>query len=492
MDPNDVEMRRRTVLRSVPMGAAALALGAVTHEGVAAAAGRPSPEDLREALGHKVLFPGDKRYDEERAAFNTLVQHHPKAIVLAESSQDVETAVRIVAALGWPIAVQATGHGIGLPADGALLINMRKLNGVSVDPRAGTARVQGGAKWGDVVAAAAPLGLAPPAGTTSHVGATGYMSGGGVSFIGRAYGYAADRVRAVELVTPDGRRRHLSPHDEPGLFWAVRGGKSNFGAITSFDIDLLPKSHVYAGELTFPVESAAEVFTAYVAWTATVSDEMTSLVSFTRYPDTPEVPPQQRGKLVLGIKVVHIGARADADRELRPLRAQRPITDSVAEVPIARMDTVFQGPTEPGAIVSSSGLIRRLDARGTEALLRAVGPDAELSPGSVEIRQLGGRFAHRPATPNAIGHRDALFALFFANPAPTPDRVEPLEREQRALLARVGPLLTGGRLPNFLGTEDTTPAAVSSGYEPADWERLLRIKRSVDPRNLFRINHNIR
>ncbi|WP_206779341.1 FAD-binding oxidoreductase, partial [Frankia sp. EI5c] len=435
---------------------------------------------------------GDPGYDAERAAFNTFIQHHPRAIVLAENARDAAVAVRIGAGLGLPIAVQATGHGIGVPADGALLINLRKLTGVTVDQRRRTARINGGVPWRDVLTAAAPLGLLPPVGSTSHVGATGYTTGGGVPILGRTSGYAADQVRSIELVTPDGRPRSLSPDHEPDLFWAVRGGKSNFGVVTSFEIGLLPVATVYGGSLAFPAESVERAYQAYAAWTSTVSDRMTSVATFLRYPDLPQIPPDRRGRLWLLIEIVYVGSETDGAAELGPLRALGPTTDTVAPVPAAQLDTVFNVPTTPGITVSATGLIRSLDAGGVASVLRAVGPGVVLPAGFVEIRHLGGGFGRRPRTPSAIGHRDAGFLVFLSNTVPDPALVEPVVQRQQALLTELGPLLTGGRVPSFLGPFETSAQAVRSAYDPADWTRLLALKRRHDPDNLFRINHNIR
>lgn len=485
-------MSRRTALKAVGLGAAALTVGFGPGIGTASAATGSTPGDLTAALGDKVLFPGDPGYAAACASFNTIIQQTPNAIVLAETAQDVATAVSIGSGIGWPIAVQATGHGMGVPANGALLINMSELNGVSIDAAQRTAQIEGGARWSDVINVAAPLGMLPPVGSTSNVGATGYVTGGGVSIVGRSYGYASDRVRSIELVTPDGRQRHLSPCDEPDLFWAVRGGKSNFGAVTSFEIDLLPAATVYGGGLTFPAASVEAAYQAYVAWTATVSDQMTSVASFIRYPDLPTLPPSLQGQLNLRIEVVYLGSAADGATAIAPLRALGPVTDTVAETPVAQLDGIFQVPTTPGATVTASGLIDSLDAAGADLVLQAIGPSATLPSGVIEVRHLGGAFARCPQTPNAIGHRNADYLVFLSNPAPAPTLIPSIEQSQQATLTQLGPLLSGGTVPTFLGTLDTTSQAVSTAYDPDAWERLLTLKHQYDPNNLFCINNNIR
>lgn len=475
------EITRRQALTAFGVGAAALAGAGGTAR--AAAASTPSPSDLRTALGSEVLFPGDPGYAAESAAFNTLIQQSPLAIVLPQTPRDVATAIRIGAGeLGWPVAIQATGHGISVPADGALLINMRKMNGVTVNRSRRTAQIGGGARWSDVLTASAPLGLLPPVGSTSDVGATGYISGGGVPVIGRTYGFAADQVRSIALVTPDGQMRFLSPRSNPDLFWAVRGGESNFGAVTSFEISLVPTATVYAGALLFPAAAANAAFQSYATWTSTVSDRMTSVASFERIPNVPQA---------LRIEVVYLGTPAEGDAELASLRALGPVSDSVAEVPIAQMDTIFGVPKNPSASLSASGLIESLDSASTATVLNAIGFDVTLPAGIIEVRQLGGAFARHPKVPNAIGNRRAGFLMYLNNPVIQAGLANQIEQSQQQTLARLAPVLTGRTIPTFLGPLDTSTAAVESAYAPGDWNRLVRLKHVYDPHNLFRINHNI-
>ncbi|CAO5245917.1 Mitomycin radical oxidase [Frankia sp. AgKG'84/4] len=484
-------MSRRAALKAGGAGLAAYFVE--TAVGAAPAhAGAATARDLSLALRGKVLLPGDPDYDAERVGFNTLVQHHPNAIVMVESARDVATAVGVGARIGWPIAVQTTGHGVSVPADGALLINMRGLTGVNIDAGARTATISGGVRWRDVVAAAAPVGLLPPVGSTSNVGAVGYVTGGGVPIMGRTYGYAADRVRSIDLVTLDGRLRRLSATREPDLFWAVRGGKSNFGAVTAFEIDLLPQAQVYAGNLTFPAASAEEAFRAYVRWTEGVSDQLTSVATFLRYPDVPQVPPQLRGVFVLLIRIVYVGSARDGAAEIAALRALGPSADTVAEIPVDQVDTVFSVPTTPGATPTASGLVGGLSDDGVATILAAVGPGVTLPAGFVEIRHMAGAFGRGPSTANALGHRDAEFLVFISNTVPDTVAPEPVEQAQQRIVGQLGPVLTGGRVPTFLGPLDTSVEAVRSAYDPAGWNRLLKIKKTWDPRNLFRINHNIR
>jgi FAD/FMN-containing dehydrogenase len=190
-----------------------------------------------------------------------------------------------------------------------------------------------------------------------------------------------------------------------------------------------------------------------------------------------------------------LGMNLDADgaAEIAPLRALGPATDSVAEVPIAQMDSIFNVPATPSASVASGALIGALDPSGIDLVFGTLGfQDSTVPSGVLEVRQLGGAFGRQPAAPSAVGNRDADFLLFLNNPVPTPAQAAAIEQWQQDALARLAPVLTGKTVPTFLGTLDTTAQEVSTAYTATDWSRLRQLKQAYDPANLFRINHNIR
>jgi FAD/FMN-containing dehydrogenase len=206
--------------------------------------------------------------------------------------------------------------------EGAVLITTGRMDGVEIDPAARTARVAAGAHWQQVVDAATPVGLAPLNGSSAKVGVTGYVLGGGLSpTMGRTYGWAADHVRAIEVVTADGTWRRATPTDEPHLFWALRGAKGNFGVVTAIEIDLFPVTTYFGGGLFYAGEHTAAVLHAYREWITTAPDELNSSVALLRLPPLPEVPEPLRGRLVVHVRVCHLGSVSDGERLVAPLRA---------------------------------------------------------------------------------------------------------------------------------------------------------------------------
>src|SRR3954453_3890672 len=240
----------------------------------------PSPIDiLRRQVAGPVFEPGDAGYDAEISAWNLITTHRPPIVVGARCTEDVAAAVRFALQHDLSVAVQATGHGASFPVNDGILITTKRMTNVSVDVQRAVARVEAGAKWAQVMEASAPYGLAPLLGSTTDVGAVGYTLGGGMGPLGRRYGFAADRVRAVEIVTGDGKLRTVTADDDTGLFWGVRGGKGNLGIVTAIEVDLVLQPRLFGGALFYAADDAATVMKAWSKWVETVPEEMTSSVA---------------------------------------------------------------------------------------------------------------------------------------------------------------------------------------------------------------------
>ncbi|WP_157251622.1 FAD-binding oxidoreductase [Nonomuraea typhae] len=459
--------------------------GAVALSGTIAAGdpgGRPGPRPvtgLKNRVKGPVLFPGDKDFAAETRGYNPIVTHRPQAVVVASDAADVAAAVAFASMNGLPVAVQSTGHGIGASARDGILINTRKLDHVIVHPDRRTARIGGGARVRAVVESAAAAGLAMLNGSSLDVGAVGYTLGGGLGPFGRRYGYAADHVRSIDLVTPWGRALRVTPRAHRDLFWALRGGRSNFGVVTGMEIDLFPIPAVYGGALLFPGAAAPQVLAAYAG--LRLPDAMTTSLAFLRAPGKP---------MVIRVTAAFLGTKAAGEQLLAPLLGLGPIQNTLAVVPYAKVGTIYNDP--PAAPMPVHERSAFLGSFPVERLLAAAGPDAQLPPGMVEVRQLGGALSREPRLDSAIGHRKgAAHLLFLASPAPA-EQAAPVAAAQQKVLDTLKADLSGGTLPTFMSAADISPERVRAAYEPRDYARLLRIKKNYDPRNLFRVNHNLR
>ncbi|WP_208092273.1 FAD-binding oxidoreductase [Blastococcus xanthinilyticus] len=446
-----------------------------------------SLDQLGTAVSGPVLRPGDPGFPEEVAPFNLALTPRPAVVVGATGTADVAAAVRWAARAGLPVAVRATGHGMTSSLDDALLVNTSRLDTVEIDPAGRCARVGAGVRWRQVVDAAAPHGLAPLSGSSSAVGVVGYTLGGGLGELSRKYGFAADLVRRASLVTADGSIRTVDADTDPELFWGLRGGKGSFGIVTELEFDLVPVTSLYGGGIFFPGSAAADVLHAWRRWTATVPEETTSSIAVLRMPPDPAVPEPLRGQTVVHLRVAHLGPVDEGAALLAPMRAAAPaLIDTVAELPYTAVDAIHMDPTTPAAAFDRGITLRELPAEAVDALLEVAGPEVELPLVVVELRHLGGALS-RPATvPNAVAGRGAAYTAWALGPM-VPPVADAVPGAVAAVLDRLAPWAGRGALLNFLGSAD--PGDVGALWDDGDRDRLLALKRRLDPAEVFRVGH---
>ncbi|CAM5373358.1 FAD-binding oxidoreductase [Streptomyces atroolivaceus] len=438
-------------------------------------------DGLVSRLKGEVFTPDDAGYERETAGFNRLAEHRPDVIVAAGATADVCAAVSFASEQGLPVAVQATGHGTAAPARGGVLVSTRRMNTVVVEPLTRTAYAEAGAQWHQVISAAAVHGLAPLNGSSPLVGVVGYTLGGGLGPLGRQFGYAADHVTRIELVTADGDVRMVSRDEHPDLFWALRGGKGNFGIVTGIWFSLMPVRRLYGGGLYFPGEQAVQVLDTWRRWSATVPEEMTSSVALLRLPDVPDVPRFLRGRVAAHVRIAYTGPAEEGERLVGPLReCGTAMEDSVGEMPYTAVADIHQDPTHPLPYHERNIVLRELDSEALATLLRVAGPGSDCGDLMVELRQLGGALGRPAGVPNAVGVREGAYTLSTLSPPGSADTV----------LGPMEPWGTGRRYLNFLAGSDTADATAEC-FDTETLTRLSRIKAAYDPGNIFRLNHNI-
>ncbi|MFH9614926.1 FAD-binding oxidoreductase [Streptomyces pratensis] len=413
-------------------------------------------------------------------SFQTGFTIGPDLLVEATGAADVITAVRDAAARGLPVAVHATGHGLPGPVEGGVLISTRRMDTVRIDPARRTAHIGAGATWGGVIAAAAPHGLAPLNGSAPAVGAVSYTLGGGLGILAREFGYAADQVRSLDVVTADGVLRHVTPDSEPDLFWGLRGGGHRLGVVTGLETGLVAVERLYGGSLAFDGDTAPEVLRSYLEWTRTVPETCTSSVAALRYPDMPQLPEPLRGRYVVSVRVAYTGPAADGEALVAPLRAAgAALSDSLREMPYTESHTIHSDPPFPHAYYGEGLMLRDLDAGAAARVLGLTGPKAPMTT-VVQLNHLGGALTARPAHDSAVPHRDAGFLLRLLSPLDGTDVTA-----VRALYAEVAgetaPYVLGRSLNFSFGGGDRTEDL----HDPRTRERLAGLVSRHDPASLF-------
>jgi FAD/FMN-containing dehydrogenase len=449
-------------------------------------------DDLRNQVTGPVLLPGDSGYEAEARPYNTACAHRAAAVVGARNTADIEAAVRYSGHHGRAVAVQCTGHGAFAPADDAVLVSTRRMTGLSIDAAARTARIEAGVRWGQVIAEAAKYDLAPLHGSSPSVGAVGFTLGGGLGPLGRRYGFAADRVRRLEIVTGDAVARTADPDRNADLFWAARGGKGNFGIVTAMEVDLFPVRRIYAGCVYFDARYTGTVLHAFRDWVEGLQEDTTASVALVRMPTRDDVHPMLRGRFTVQLRVVHLGDPAAGQALLAPMRSAAPsIRDTVADVPYSSIASVYNDPTEPFPFWEKATLLRELSPAAVESVVDIVGPDADSPFAIVDIRHMGGALSRPPEHANAVAGREGKFSVTLIGSLKAHPHTAMDERSAR-LLHALSPVAhgTGAGLMNFLGNAHT-PDDVARAWPAATYRRLQRVKRAYDPSNTFRVGYPI-
>ncbi|MFC8047259.1 FAD-binding oxidoreductase [Nocardia sp. NPDC057353] len=415
-------------------------------------------------------------------SFQTAYAHNPDRIVTPRTAGEVAAAVRHATERDLPIGVHATGHGLSVPLDSGVLIDTSHLDDLRIDPETRIARVGAGVRAGALLRAAAAHGLAPLTGSSPSVSVVGYLLGSGLGLLARRYGYAADRVRALELVTADGAQRRLVPGD--ALFGAVLGTVGNFGVVTAVELELLPVTAIYGGQLVFDAEHTEPVLDAWRAWAATTPDTVTSSAGLLTYPDLDQLPPLLRGRSAVILRFAVDGTEAEGERLVAPLRAVgTPVADDLRVMPYAESGSIHREPPEPHGYAATNALLSHFDAAAQRALLDATGPEVV-----VDIRQLGGALREPGESGAAIDFRAAEFLVRVITAADGRGRVPALD----AVRAALAPVTVGHQLGFLYGAADAAgEAQTRAGFTPATYARLAALKAEYDPAARFRATRAI-
>src|SRR4051812_44192728 len=447
--------------------------------------------ELRNRVRGPVLAAGDDGLAAEVAAWNIAVQHTPEVAVGATCAADVVAAVTWAVAHDLRVAVQATGHGPVRNACGSLMITTRRMQGVHIDPERRIARVQAGVRWIQVMQAAAEHGLAGLCGSSSDVGVVGYTLGGGMGSLGRAYGFAADRVTAVEIVPADGRLRRVTADSDPELFWAVRGGTGNFGVVTALEFELVPVPSLFGGGIFFAGDDAPALLHRFREWAPGLPEAVSTSIAILRMPEREELPPPLRGRAVVHLRFAYDGTdHAEAERLLSPMKTAGTILlGYVGPMRTDELDGIHMDPQDPMPGWEKGILLRELTAEGVDTLLAVAGPQRDIPLISVELRLMGGALGRPAPVPAAVPGRSGAFSLLVLGPA-VPELAQAVPAIGRGVLAAMARWRAEESVINLLG-DVSGPGEVLAAYPAGTRERLVAGKRAVDPAGVFTFGHAI-
>jgi FAD/FMN-containing dehydrogenase len=441
---------------------------------------------LASDLTGDVVLPGDQGWDTARQAWNLAVAQKPVAVVLPESAEDIVATVAFAAENSLRLAFNGGGHNTG-PIDwsmDALLLKTERMTGVEIDAQAQRARVEAGVLGKPLAEAAGEHGLCYLAGTSPDVGVLGYMLGGGFSWMIRKYGLASNSVLAVELVTADGRHLRADKDHEPDLFWAVRGGGGNFGAVTAIELALYPVPEIYAGCFFWPIERATEILKAWREWIDTVPDECESIGRMLQLPDAPFVPDHLRGRSFVLVEPAFIGTESDGAALVQPFRDLGPEFDTVAMMATSDLSLVHMDPDSPLPYVGDGILLDDLPSAAIETMVETFVGSPLLH---VEVRHLGGALRSGSPDHGCFAKIDQPFIVFTLGFAADAEMEATAKRSVEYLIDRLASWHSGRRYLNFAESR-VDPQLL---FSEESYDRLREIRARYDPRGTFVANHPI-
>jgi FAD/FMN-containing dehydrogenase len=447
---------------------------------------------LRRAFRGDVITPDAAGYDDARRVWNAMFDRRPAVIVRPTTVADVQAAIRFGREHDLEIAVRGGGHSaVGhSTTDGGIVIDLGRMNEVRVDPERRIARAGGGALLGTLDIAAQEHGLVCPVGVVGHTGVAGLTLGGGVGRLQRRFGLTIDSLRAVELVTADGRIVRATPNEEPELFWGLRGAGANFGVATSLELELHPfDGTMHRGVHIHPANDIHDVWAVFRDWALAAPEAIATIFTVALAEPAADYPDAVAGRPIVVISYNHSGAGEDVDRDVAPLlNGPQPTKVSTT---VERYVDVQRSSDLTLAWGSRTAILGGNIPDCSPGVLDAFVAHVEDVPGdsSISITAMGGAIGRVDDAAMAFHGRTSPFDVAPDTAWSDPARDDANMAWVRGAMAIVEPHLLPGRYINELSEEG--PEVTRASYGDAKLERLRALKRTWDPTNVFRLNHNI-
>jgi FAD/FMN-containing dehydrogenase len=441
-----------------------------------------------------LIRPDNPRYDEARKVFNGGIDRRPALIAQCEDVRDVVSAVELARANQATVAVRGGGHGVSGHAvcDDGMVIDLRRMNRVEVDPERRVARVMGGANWGQVDAATQQHGLAVTGGRMSDTGVGGLTLGGGSGWLERKLGFTADNLLAAEIVTADGRVLRATADENPELFWGLHGGSGNFGVVTAFEFQLHPVGPlILAGMIMHPRERAGELVRFYRDFLESAPDELGGAVALMTAPPEPFVPEAIQGQPVAGVIVTWADDPDEGEQALRPLLEWGPPAMTMVDrMPYTVVQTLIND-GNPWGMQNywKADFLPELPDEAVDVWIE----HGNMAPSPMSTMLLmpgGGAISRVPDGATPLGIRDSKWNYHAIGMWEDPADSDANVAWARELADAMHPWAAAETYLNFIGDEGEE--RVRTAFGPAKYARLVALKDEYDPTNLFRLNQNVR
>ena len=438
-----------------------------------------------------ILLPGEDGYEDARRIWNGMIDRRPALILRCGGASDVIKAVGFAREHGLVVSVKGGGHNVAGNAvcEGGAMIDLSQMRSVRVDAANQTARADPGVTWRQFDLETQAFGLGTTGGLVSSTGLAGFTLGGGVGWLVRKHGLAADNLLSVDVVTADGRLLTADMSENADLFWGVRGGGGNFGIVTSFEFELHPVGPLILGGLiAHKAEDGRAFLRFYRDYLKRIPEELTTIAVFLTAPPLPFLPKEVHGTHLVAVAFCYSGDLDAGERVLEPLRRfGRPVGEMVHRMPYNAVQT-FLDATAPAGIQNywKSEFIRGLDDEAIDTIL-SHGKDIQSPLSAVHIHHLGGAMKRIGDDATAFSHREADHLVNIVSAWESQSENEKNIKWTRDFFASMQKYSAGAYV-NFLGEEGQE--RVKEAYA-GKYARLVALKDKYDPTNFFRLNQNI-
>ncbi len=441
-------------------------------------------DGMRSGFSGQILVPGDAGYEAARRVHNGLIDKRPALIAQCQNTADIVDAVNVGRDAGLEISVRGGGHNVAGRAvtEGGLMIDLAPMKGMYVDPKTAKVRAQGGLTWREYNRTTHTFGLATTGGVISTTGIAGLTLGGGIGWLMAKYGMAIDNLRSAEIVTADGQVRTANADEDADLFWAIRGGGGNFGVASSLEYHADPLSTIFGGIIAFDLPDAAQVFDFYRDFTAECPDEVTAFCGFVHAPDG-------SGHKIVALPMCHCGDLGSGEAVAKQIRAAAtPLVDMLGPMPYPVINTLLDDGFPKGARNYWKSAFFKDISDETVGIMADCFRNAPSIMSGLMVEHLHGAVTRIGATDTAFPHRAPGYNLVL-----TAEWLDAADDDANITWAKqtfdaLAPHMADAAYVNYLDTDDSS--RVRAAYGP-NWERLVKLKRSYDPDNVFHLNQNV-
>ncbi|MCZ4318999.1 FAD-binding oxidoreductase [Aequorivita viscosa] len=445
---------------------------------------------FKSKLKGRLIFPSDATYNETRQVYNGMIDKHPGIFAMCENAEDVIVSVNFGRDNNLLVAIRGGGHngaGLGLCNDG-LVIDLSGIKYVDVDPSNNTVKVGGGNIWNEVDQATHKFGLAVPSGMISTTGVGGLTLGGGIGYLTRKYGLTIDNLLEADMVLANGSFVTVNAKKNIDLFWAIRGGGGNFGVVTSFTFQAHPVKMLIGGPTLWPIERVEEIMAWYNTFIQEATEDLNGFIANLVIPGSP-FPEELHNKKFCGIVWCYVGDPDKFEQLFKPVLALNPVFAHVGEMPYPALQTLFDGMLPKGLqwywrADFFNDLGPEISAQHLKFGLTIPTPLSQM-----HLYPISGAASRVGADATPWAYRDAKYAGVYVGVDPAPENATKITNWCKSYYNALHPYSAGGAYSNFMMEEgqDRVKASYKHNYD-----RLVKIKATYDPQNLFRVNQNIK